>query len=547
MSRPDNAAGFYGKLPSHGDFLSRRLPRQFIEPWDQWLQAGIAASREQLGKDWLNTFLVSPIWHFGLAPGLCGGEAWAGVMMPSVDKVGRYFPLTLAAKVDASRLPELFDPVCGWFEALTQLAFSSLDYDFDLQRFDEGLQRLCLTDFLSTHPAQSDGGRLLAGSARLAFQFQLESDWDTPQAFEDLGGLLKERFLAHCSYWRSSSGNERQASLLLCEGLPPIDAYVGFLNDDWPRRGWRFSSSKVTAKPPVETGSVVAPQAEAVIRQEEGLVHTMSYLVEDDEQTLPLRSSLPAAEEIPDDSPWQSFGLSVVGLRRKLNEDSILLRSDVGLWAVADGMGGHSAGDVASQALVAALAQIPPVDDLEYFSEQVASSLHAVNRNLVQMGQSRGNGHIIGSTIVVLLIAGRQFRYLWAGDSRLYRYRQGELEQLTLDHSLYNESISQGLSPLDGSLEQGRGNIITRAVGADTQLQLDCGQGDVLAGDMFILSSDGLDKELSHADIAALCASGTVGEITRRLIREAEKRGGRDNISVIVVKTSAVVEPASVA
>ena len=143
----DSLMGFYGKLPSHGDFVSRRLPRQFIEPWDNWLQAGIAASREQLGKSWLDTFLISPIWQFGLTPGLCGDEAWAGVMMPSVDRVGRYFPLTLAAKVEACQLNALFDPACGWFEALSELAFSSLDYDFDLQRFDEGLQRLSVGTF----------------------------------------------------------------------------------------------------------------------------------------------------------------------------------------------------------------------------------------------------------------------------------------------------------------------------------------------------------------------------------------------------------------
>jgi serine/threonine protein phosphatase PrpC len=233
---------------------------------------------------------------------------------------------------------------------------------------------------------------------------------------------------------------------------------------------------------------------------------------------------------------WQSYGMSVVGLKRKLNEDAILQRSDVGLWAVADGMGGHSAGDVASQALVAALAKIRPFEDLEYYSEQVASNLQAVNRQLQHMANERGNGNIIGCTVVVLLIAGEQFRYLWAGDSRLYRYRQGELEQLTLDHSLYNEAISQGLLPTDGSIEEGRGNIITRAVGADSQLQLDFGQGQVLPGDLFVLSSDGLDKELSRADIADFCNSASVEDITRNLIREAENRGGRDNISVIVVK-----------
>lgn len=520
MNRSDNAAGFYGKLPSHGDFLSRRLPRQFIEPWDHWLQDCVAASREQLGKRWLDTFLFSPIWQFGLPPGLCGEDAWAGVLMPSVDKVGRYFPLTLAAKVKTTELRPLFDPACGWFDALTQLALSSLEYGFDLQRFDLDLEQLCLHDFLGEHAGKMPAYPLISSSAKQAFQFELPSDQETPQAFDELGKILRDRFLLHCSIWRSSAGEDKSASVLFCEGLPPLDAYVGFLNGDWPQRGWQFSSTQVIKKTQVPADKPATGN------------------LTDDKPIRP--SAANDTERTKLMTKWQSYGMSVVGLKRKLNEDAILQRSDVGLWAVADGMGGHSAGDIASQALVTALAKIRPFEDLEYYSEQVASNLQAVNRQLQYMANERGHGNIIGCTVVVLLIAGEQFRYLWAGDSRLYRYRHGELEQLTLDHSLYNEAISQGLSPTDGSLEEGRGNIITRAVGADSQLQLDFGQGQVLPGDLFVLSSDGLDKELSRADIAGFCNSASVEDITRNLIREAENRGGRDNISVIVIKESPV-------
>lgn len=109
MTKRSARPGFYGKLPALGDFVSRRLPRQFIEPWDQWLQSAIAASREQLGSDWLDVYLTSPIWRFGLGAGVCGTGAWAGVLMPSVDKVGRYYPLTLAVPVpEAQSLPFLF-------------------------------------------------------------------------------------------------------------------------------------------------------------------------------------------------------------------------------------------------------------------------------------------------------------------------------------------------------------------------------------------------------------------------------------------------------
>jgi type VI secretion system protein ImpM len=537
VSTSNFTAGFYGKIPSHGDFLSRRLPRQFIEPWDQWLQGGLAASREQLGQSWLDIFLVSPIWQFALSPGLCGNDAWAGVMMPSVDKVGRYFPLMLATQVNDYQLTKLFDPNCGWFAALSQLALSSLDYEFDLQSFDEQLERLSLGDFLSLDNSQSTMPMTQSSSQRLACLFQLESNKDTQQAFdsftENLGHSLTPR-----SYWRSTETEDTKTALLICEGMPPIDAYIGFLNGDWPQRGWHLTNGQLNSSSYSrivnENTNLPDLQPEASqlsIQESSQSLSNNSVDVIDEDKTQEIIK--PIDEKTLE---WESCAISVVGLRRKINEDAILDRNEAGLWAVADGMGGHSAGDVASQALVAALAQVPCVDDLEYFSEQVASCLHNVNRDLLKLAESRGFGQIIGSTVVVLLISGLEFHYLWAGDSRLYRYRQGRLEQLTIDHSLYNESISLGLPLADGSLEQGRGNVITRAVGADTQLLLDYGHDQIEAEDIFILCSDGLDKELNHEQIEALCGNESAHDLAHKLVNEAEGRGGRDNISVIVVK-----------
>ena len=95
-----DAAGFYGKLPSHGDFVSRRLPREFLDVWDSWLQQAVAESKARLGSDWLDAYLNSPIWRFALMPGICGDQAYLGLMMPSIDRVGRYFPLTVAAPLE---------------------------------------------------------------------------------------------------------------------------------------------------------------------------------------------------------------------------------------------------------------------------------------------------------------------------------------------------------------------------------------------------------------------------------------------------------------
>ncbi|HEX7639444.1 MAG TPA: type VI secretion system-associated protein TagF, partial [Burkholderiaceae bacterium] len=90
------AFGFYGKLPGEGDFVSRRLPWEFTSAWDDWMQQGLVASRHALGGRWLELYLSAPVWRFQIAAGVCGPLAWRGLFFPSVDRVGRYFPLTLA-------------------------------------------------------------------------------------------------------------------------------------------------------------------------------------------------------------------------------------------------------------------------------------------------------------------------------------------------------------------------------------------------------------------------------------------------------------------
>jgi type VI secretion system protein ImpM len=136
--------GFFGKIPSHGDFVTRDLPRGFLDVWDSWLQACIADSKTRLGDGWLDVYLTSPIWRFGLAPGVCGTQAWAGILMPSVDRVGRYFPLTIATPLQGDvtplHLPWMAD---AWFEALESTALRALDDDrFDANALRDELTRV---------------------------------------------------------------------------------------------------------------------------------------------------------------------------------------------------------------------------------------------------------------------------------------------------------------------------------------------------------------------------------------------------------------------
>ncbi|WP_069472314.1 type VI secretion system-associated protein TagF [Candidatus Marithrix sp. Canyon 246] len=138
--------GFYGKLPCKGDFIRRGLAKDFVQPWDTWLQQGLACSREQLGKDWDELYLVSPIWHFLLSAGLCGSSSWLGLMMPSVDKVGRYFPLTVAIKLpfQISENSLTDTAIVNWFAQADDLALSTLEEPFDFDQFVLDISKLKL-------------------------------------------------------------------------------------------------------------------------------------------------------------------------------------------------------------------------------------------------------------------------------------------------------------------------------------------------------------------------------------------------------------------
>jgi len=425
----------------------------------------------------------------------------------------------------------LFEADCGWFDALSDLALCSLDYDFDLDSFDARLERLRLGDFVPARPLRYGREGIDTASGRQAFHFRLDSTLDTPQALRQIGGQFGSRFLERCSYWRSTAFEEAKTALLLCEGMPPVDAFAGFLNGAWPHRQWQFSNVQLSESF-AETFDM--PSQQGIEVQAAAYGQSADPLARDDDEITVGREQRERLANLGQGWVIESAGLSVVGMRRRINEDAILDRRDAGLWAVADGMGGHSAGDVASQALVSALANIPRSDDLERYREQVEASLQGVNCDLLQLADSRGNGQIIGSTIVVLLIAGNRFRYLWAGDSRLYRYRQGRIEQLTQDHSLSSAS-GMGYDASETSTVPVHENVITRAVGADEVLEIDCGEGEIADRDLFILCSDGLIKELTDADIASFCSQGSPRDIVQNLVREAESRGGRDNISVVVV------------
>lgn len=224
------------------------------------------------------------------------------------------------------------------------------------------------------------------------------------------------------------------------------------------------------------------------------------------------------------------------GAVRTRNEDSFVDRPDLGLWAVADGAGGHGAGDYASNAVREALDSIPPGLSAAEMLAQLRLRLAAVNGALREAAARRGPGRVIASTVVALLARGDHFACLWAGDSRAYLLRGGALQRLSKDHSLVQELLDQGAIGEAEAEDHPQGNVITRAVGAAPTLELDKVTGRVVPGDRFLLCSDGLIRVVREAEIAEALAAGDAAE---SLVRLAVERGARDNVTVVTLARSA--------
>ena len=233
---------------------------------------------------------------------------------------------------------------------------------------------------------------------------------------------------------------------------------------------------------------------------------------------------------------WQSACETHAGNRRKNNEDSVLSRPDVGLWAVADGMGGHMAGDVASQAITDALDRLPIKGVLADDVDQVEDALVSVNDELRLHARIECQGGTVGSTVVVLLVRESVGVALWAGDSRLYRQRHGRLEQITRDHNPISDLLDSGAVSEAEALAADT-NTITRAVGGQPALNLDVAVFDVAANDTFLLCTDGLYRELDSRVLSTELGGSALEDVANRLLGRCLAGAARDNVSLVVARS----------
>lgn len=235
------AVGWYGKIPGTGDFIARRVPAAFSEPWDRWLQDAIEGSRQRLGARWRDAFLSMPAWRFTLGPGVVGAHAWAGLMVPSLDAVGRYFPLTVACALPSASL-DVVATLLGaerWFEQIESIALEAIAPGADTAAIDAALALRRFEPRWLAVPEASDATLPMRGPKPQMLCVDLAAAQTTvPPALRELAQRLSEPHSA----WLAQPSELFGRSLLFCENLPAAEQFCAMMNGHWLEHGWQCRS-----------------------------------------------------------------------------------------------------------------------------------------------------------------------------------------------------------------------------------------------------------------------------------------------------------------
>jgi type VI secretion system protein ImpM len=389
------AAGFYGKLPCKGDFLQRRVSQEFVDVWDPWLQQALHLSRQQLQDRWLDVYLTSPVWRFALAAGVCGSGAYAGVMLPSVDRVGRYFPLTLVTQLSTE---DCLLEVAGeagrqWFEAAEALALGALQaHDLDLAVFDEQVTTLGAP---SVEPAASESAHLRGllqnsqfGQRPGHWQVPLASVTSLQRAANVFASRELERTLRPLALWWTDGSDLVAPCWLSSRGLPPASGFAAMLAGSWDGFGWE------------SVGEALAPMEPAEFA--------------------------PAAAVLEPEPSVEARHVEVTGQHAEITRRPgsvprvyFVSRPELGIWGLTCSPEPDARNVVVAQAMADALHNLSAVGSLAALVEEVRRTLHAVR------GQGARTTGDIG--VVVFLTRPNECAVVYAGGAHAIRMRASEI------------------------------------------------------------------------------------------------------------------------
>ncbi len=560
--------GFFGKVPLAGDFIHRRMSSAFMNRWDEWLKVNILHSQNTLTENWLPLYSQSPMWRFCIAPGIIDDKAYIGLMTPSVDSVGRYFPLTVVQAVDIKAIPFILSAKANqWFQKIEDLLLDLLEgYEPDLQNFDAKINALHASWI-------TDLPNIPSGVATLDKAFNLQLEVSSANSINhSLSSLMLQNLLdtnKAFSFWWNEGSQAYRPNILMSNKLPVKDHFCALFDGSWEEHQWVNLplSSPELEKCPVNQPPVVKPVQEKLLTkqavadvdqdttinfandcfdnecfdnesyQSEPLNSLAGLNVDIDFEDITITPMVPEPYHRPKSFKTipESFGFTDPGNSRKVNEDALLLKPSTGLWLIADGMGGHSFGSYASQLVVNRIAATDTSGTIEQALNKIHIALQDVNTHLVEYAKQHEQG-VCGSTVIGVLMRNQTCVFFWAGDSRLYLVRDQRISQLSKDHSVEQEQIDKGLLKKDDPSFSSK-NLITRAVGGDHQLSLEIRYHQTQPGDQFFLCSDGVYNEISDQEIESIInMPNSAKERCLTMNGEVIKRTARDNFTGIIVE-----------
>jgi len=507
------SVGFFGKLPCKGDFLQRRAPQEFVDAWDPWLQECIHESRQALQDGWLDAYLTGPVWRFVISSGVCGSGAYAGVMLPSVDRVGRYFPLTLVTQVDTDESPvELACRGTAWFDAAEALAIAALEAtDLDIDAFDEQVASLSTqlprnsSGHTSTLWSMQEEIRFPAQGSQ--WQISLPSAHDLQTALNVLSFRVLAGQLRPMTLWWTDGASAVSPSWLVMRGLPAPPSFTAMLAGQW--RHWGWSSSDLAFEP-----------AQAYIAPTNGVeLSTLAQLQS------PMRAAEPAssgvAVPLAIDSEAPTTRVSAIAENRA----AYISRPECGLWAVVT----PGDGDVEATQMVADLLnQLPDSGSLSSLVESARNALLAGHKHLAQRSKSQAH-------TLAVIVKGSEGAVLSAGALQLMCARGNELHPIV--DSITVDSVAPAATeaaPASSSGDSPSGSLIglievdensSAPIGAARFSEVSVRYEQFVAGDSWILFGQPTVDDVGWSRLAALVASGMplrVGSVAETLGHSAD-------------------------
>jgi type VI secretion system ImpM family protein len=505
---PPAAAGFFGKLPCAGDFVQRRLPASFVDTWDRHFETAVAHSRDALGEAWHEAFHASPVWRFALAPGVCGEAAWAGVMGPGADRVGRSFPMVIAAPLSAGAAA--IRDGGGWFERAEQLLRAAQDdAGIGVDGFDAQVAAL--------------GGPLDAGMAPRDPWHEVDwtaaSHWRLPRPRDDTGALadLCERLAGvpgcWCLWWTGGSGRV-PASVLVTEGLPRAEAYAGLLDAGQGAAAWRtlggFHSDLPRAPLPV------AASAPTPVPIDAWLPDDLDLLADLDGTSFAAPAVAPFVEASSAADVAVASGTqtgAVAGL-------AVLQRPDVGLSLVAAEVG---VADPRQQAVAAVAAIAGDMLGAELIGgmQVLRTRIMALNPQLRQFGEDLVDPVPEDCAVIAAHVANGQAALLRIGAAAGWHWRHGRLQPFfARSDAPPAATTSSSGDDLDDLLFT---PVSLAAPGLGATAQPTCGEVScaLQAGDRLLLMASHPLLQLPPELLARSLAAGTCSEARARIAEAA--------------------------